>query len=114
MALSSLFRGFCRPFIFELFLLFTLRVASANTNQIPNSHHNQVCIVPATNNGSDDIPAILLTFQRYGHGGLIIFQNTTYNIQQVMNTTGLSNCQIDIHGALLVREVKVADERRKS
>ena len=44
----------------------------------------------------------------------IILQNTTYNIEQVMNTTGLSDCQIDIHGTLPVREVKVADERRKS
>ncbi|OCK93791.1 glycoside hydrolase family 28 protein [Cenococcum geophilum 1.58] len=97
MALSSLARGFCRPFIFELFLLFTLRVASANTNQIPNLHHNQVCIVPATNNGSDDAPAILSAFQRCGHSGHIIFQNTTYNIQQVMNTTGLSGYQIDMN-----------------
>ncbi|OCL01446.1 glycoside hydrolase family 28 protein [Glonium stellatum] len=101
MALSSLAGGPYRSPIFRIFLLSILLVASANANHISNWNHNEVCVIHATNNGSDDTPAILSAFQRCGQGGNIIFQNTTYTIHQVMNTTGLSDCQIDIHGTLL-------------
>lgn len=31
----------------------------------------------------------------------IVFQNTTYNIAQVMNVTGLENVKIEVHGTLI-------------
>lgn len=65
-------------------------------------------MVPAKNNGSDDTSAILDAFEKCGHGGRIIFQNITYYVDQVMNTTGLSDCQIYIYGTLLVSTAEEA------
>ncbi|KAH7397218.1 polygalacturonase [Pyrenochaeta sp. MPI-SDFR-AT-0127] len=59
------------------------------------------CIVPASNNGSDDSPAILQTFSKCRKDSVIIFQDTTYNIGKVMKITNLDNVRIEIHGRLL-------------
>ncbi|KAK6538620.1 hypothetical protein TWF694_010198 [Orbilia ellipsospora] len=58
------------------------------------------CIVAANNSGSDDTPAILDAFGKCSRNAKIVFQNTTYNVNQVMNTTNLYNCEIEIHGTL--------------
>lgn len=60
------------------------------------------CVVQPLRNGSDDAPAIIDAFDKCGHGGHVVFLNTTYNVKSVMNTTGLYDCQIDLHGTLLV------------
>ncbi|KAJ5169249.1 uncharacterized protein N7482_004843 [Penicillium canariense] len=63
---------------------------------------SKVCTVPAAGSESiDDTPAVLRAFDECGHGGKIVFQNTTYHINSVMNTTGLENCEIDLRGTLL-------------
>ncbi|KAJ5642881.1 uncharacterized protein N7484_005388 [Penicillium longicatenatum] len=62
----------------------------------------KVCTVPAAGSTSiDDTPAILDAFSKCGRGGKIIFTNTTYHIQSVMNTTGLQDCEVDLQGTLL-------------
>lgn len=62
-----------------------------------------VCTVPAAGSESiDDAPAILEAFRKCGHGGKIIFTNTTYHVNSVMNTTGLQDCEVDLQGTLLV------------
>ncbi|KAG9082825.1 hypothetical protein FRC06_004837, partial [Ceratobasidium sp. 370] len=59
------------------------------------------CVLTPGGEGVDDSPAILDAFNECGHNGRIVFQNTTYHIERVMNTTGLVNCTVDIEGTLL-------------
>lgn len=35
------------------------------------------------------------------YSGIVIFENTTYHVNSVMNTTGLENCEVDVRGTLL-------------
>ena len=51
---------------------------------------------------SDDAIEIKRAFAECGQGGRIIFANTTYNVASVMNTTGLKDVDIELHGTLLV------------
>jgi galacturan 1,4-alpha-galacturonidase len=68
-----------------------------------NGSHKKSCIVRAGGSESiDDAPAIIDAFNTCGHDGRVVFSNTTYHINSVMNTTGLNNCEIDLHGTLLV------------
>lgn len=61
------------------------------------------CVIPASNNGSDDSPAIYDAFRRCGRGGHITFQeNATYNIQSRLQLEDLKDVQIDFLGTLLV------------
>lgn len=60
------------------------------------------CTVQPSLNGTDDAPAILSAFKTCGKDGTVVFLNHTYTINSIMNTTGLSNCNIDIYGTLLV------------
>lgn len=55
---------------------------------------------------NDTSGAIEAAFQKCGHEqgdsrGRVVFKNETYNIRRVMNTTGLSNVDVDIYGTLL-------------
>jgi galacturan 1,4-alpha-galacturonidase len=59
------------------------------------------CTVPASDDGSDDAPAIVAAFEECNNGGNVIFSNTTYNIQTPMNTTGLNDVHVDVYGTLL-------------
>ncbi|APA10819.1 hypothetical protein SS1G_03540 [Sclerotinia sclerotiorum 1980 UF-70] len=67
----------------------------------------KICIVEPSTDGSDSAPAIIRAFSECGHNdgitthGTVLFKNTTYNIQTVMNTTNLSNVKVDLHGTLL-------------
>lgn len=49
----------------------------------------------------DDTPALLDAFKRCGTNGKVIMVEGTFNIRQVMNTTALRNCDIDILGKLV-------------
>ncbi|PQE06018.1 alpha-L-rhamnosidase rgxB protein [Rutstroemia sp. NJR-2017a BBW] len=78
-------------------VFFFIANTSANTVHVPRA----TCSIIPSLNGSDDAPAILSAFKTCGKGGTIVFQNHTYTINSIMNTTGLSNCNIEIHGTLL-------------
>lgn len=65
--------------------------------------HRRTCVVqPGGSNLTDDAPAILDAFDSCGHGGKVVFLNTTYHVNSVMDTTGLDDCEIDLYGTLLV------------
>ena len=68
----------------------------------PPSHGRKTCTVKTYSNGTDDAPAILAAFKECGKGGNVVFLNETYYVNSVMNTTGLCDCEIDLHGTLLV------------
>ncbi|KEP45097.1 polygalacturonase/glycoside hydrolase family protein [Rhizoctonia solani 123E] len=59
------------------------------------------CTLAPGGEGVDDSQAIVDAFDQCGQDGHVIFQNATYHIERVMNTTGLSNCTVDIQGTLL-------------
>jgi hypothetical protein len=80
-----------------LSLLVGVRWADASSNL------GKTCIVSAGGSESiDDAPAILEAFNECGQNGNVIFSNTTYYVNSVMNISGLQNCQVDIYGTLLV------------
>lgn len=66
------------------------------------------CTVQPNLAGGDDAPAIISALKTCGTDGTVVFLNHTYTINSIMNTTGLSNCNIDIHGTLLVRFLPMA------
>jgi hypothetical protein len=66
------------------------------------SRTGSTCLVTPGGEGADDSQAILDAFGQCGQNGRIEFQNATYHIERVMNTTGLVNCTVDIKGTLLV------------
>ncbi|KAF9063694.1 pectin lyase fold/virulence factor [Rhodocollybia butyracea] len=73
---------------------------------VAHDAHKNVCVVAAEPNGTDSAPAIIDAFRRCGHNpshnrGKVVFTNDTYDIKTVMNTTGLSNVDIDFRGTLL-------------
>ncbi|KAJ3734483.1 pectin lyase fold/virulence factor [Lentinula guzmanii] len=64
-----------------------------------------ICVVTPAPNGTDSAPAIVDAFERCGRNsfksrGKVIFTNTTYTVSSVMNTTNLSNVDIDLQGTL--------------
>jgi hypothetical protein len=73
----------------------------------------KTCTIKPNHNGTDDSPAILAAFKSCGTGGNVVFVNHTYYINSVMNTTGLSDCQIDLYGTLLVSSVSNYARRPK-
>lgn len=67
---------------------------------------SEVCVVDPAPNGTDSAPAIIDAFKRCGHNGeshrgKVVFKNETYTVKSVMNTTGLSNVDVDLQGTLL-------------
>lgn len=62
-----------------------------------------VCSVEAGgSNSTDDAPAIISAFEECGRGGRVVFSNTTYFVNSVMEITGLDDCEIDLEGTLQV------------
>ncbi|OMP83115.1 Alpha-L-rhamnosidase rgxB [Diplodia seriata] len=64
------------------------------------------CVVQPGPNGTDSAPAIIQAFRKCGHNdaenrGKVVFLNETYTVKSVMNTTGLSNVDVDLQGTLL-------------
>lgn len=63
---------------------------------------SKTCSVPAGGNPvGDDASAILKAFSDCKEDGHIIFENTTYYIGTIMNTTGLRDVDIEVRGTLL-------------
>lgn len=86
-------------------ILTVLFIATFALSQVVETVHEKVCVVEPCVDG-DSAPAILEAFEQCGHNvapdfGKIVFLNETYNIKSVMNTTGLSNVDIDLQGTLL-------------
>lgn len=48
----------------------------------------------------DDVPSIHKAFQQCGTNGKVIFANHTFNINSVLNTTNLANCDVSLRGEL--------------
>ena len=63
------------------------------------------CTVERGSNGGDDVPAIRRAFLKCGQGGTVVFLNETYNIETVMNITGLNDCVVELYGTLLVSDL---------
>lgn len=88
-------------------LLSTLTLTLASPHPPPPPPYAKTCIIaPCENATADAAPAILEAFEKCGHNapsqrGKVIFQNSTYLIKSVMNTTGLANVDVDLHGTLL-------------
>ncbi|GME49805.1 pectin lyase-like protein [Neofusicoccum parvum] len=86
--------------------LFSLLVLSRN-NAISNASSpaaldRKECVVqPGGSNATDDAVAIRQAFHDCGHGGKVVFLNETYYVNSIMNTTGLEDCDIELHGTLL-------------
>ena len=60
------------------------------------------CSVKASGNpNGDDAPAIIQAFKDCKQDGHITFENTTYYIASIMNTTGLNKVDIEVKGTLL-------------
>ena len=60
------------------------------------------CVVKACGKpDGDDAPAILAAFDDCKTDGHIVFENTTYYVRTVMNTTGLQHVDIEVNGTLL-------------
>jgi polygalacturonase len=60
------------------------------------------CIVKANNDPNvDDAPSVRQAFSECRENAHIIFENTTYHIASVMNTTGLRNVDVEVKGTLL-------------
>jgi galacturan 1,4-alpha-galacturonidase len=63
---------------------------------------SKTCAVKACGDpNGDDAPAILAAFDDCKYDGHIVFENTTYYVGTVMNTTGLQHVDIEINGTLL-------------
>ncbi|EKG15865.1 Glycoside hydrolase family 28 [Macrophomina phaseolina MS6] len=76
-------------------------LACANYTHASRLERRAECVVPANEDGSDDTPAILEAFHTCRSHGRIVFQNTTYHINQIMKTVGLVETDIHIYGTLL-------------
>ncbi|KAF4588171.1 hypothetical protein EYR38_010138 [Pleurotus pulmonarius] len=88
------FLGF---FIVAALGLLGIRVVHAGTVSVNGS----LCTVRASLDGSDDAPAILAAFRLCHRDSVISFVDDLYHIESVMNTTSLSNVQVNLHGTLL-------------
>jgi galacturan 1,4-alpha-galacturonidase len=74
----------------------------------PYSHNGdwpnrgRTCVVKAGGDPKgDDAPAIIAAFDDCKSDGHIVFENTTYYVGTVLNTTGLQHVDIEVNGTLL-------------
>lgn len=57
---------------------------------------------PVGRNDTDDAVAIREAFAECGHGDKVVFLSHTYYVKSVMNTSGLEDVDIELHGTLWV------------
>ncbi|USW56092.1 Putative glycoside hydrolase, family 28, pectin lyase/virulence factor [Septoria linicola] len=68
----------------------------------PWPERSKTCNVPAGGDpNGDDAPAILKAFADCKEDGHIVFENTTYYIGTIMNTTGLKDVTVELRGTML-------------
>lgn len=76
----------------------------------------RTCVVQPAPEGGDSAPAIIQAFADCGHNedgainssttnsgnrGKVVFTNETYTVRSVMNTTGLRDVDVELHGTLV-------------
>lgn len=67
----------------------------------PRAARSKTCVVQASNDPTgNDAPAIIQAFTECRENAHIIFENTTYYVASVMNTTGLRNVDVEVRGTL--------------
>lgn len=87
-------------------LLSALSLTLASPHPSPSPYTKTCIIAPCEDATADAAPAIIEAFEKCGHNapqqrGKVVFENSTYQIKSVMNTTGLANVDVDLHGTLL-------------
>ncbi|KAH8429383.1 uncharacterized protein LDX57_007047 [Aspergillus melleus] len=65
-----------------------------------DAEYVRTCVIPANGDGSDDSPGIIQAFKKCQKDGVIVFKNTTYNINTAMEFKDLNNVKVDIKGTL--------------
>ncbi|KAG6896124.1 hypothetical protein C0993_008740 [Termitomyces sp. T159_Od127] len=82
--------------LFLHILLFSYSLLCAHASDV------KVCRVNPSGDGvSNDAPAIRKAFEECKKDGHIIFDNATFHVESVLQTTGLSNVVIDLKSTLL-------------
>lgn len=90
-------------FVFLLSANAALATAKPDDDVSNSKATRRVCTVqPGGSEAIDDAPAIIQAFEQCGYGGTVVFLNTTYYVNSVMNTTGLADSEVDLRGTLLV------------
>lgn len=90
-------------FVHSLFsCLFVLPLVGSSHAASSNITRKECVVQPGGSNGTDDGVAIRQAFRDCGHGGKVVFLNETYYVSSIMNTSGLEDCDIELHGTLLV------------
>lgn len=90
-------------FLFALLVLGNNIAGSTASNTLVTRQRKECVVQPGGSNATDDAVAIRQAFQECGHGGKVVFLNETYYVNSVMNTSGLEDVDIELHGKLLVR-----------
>ena len=87
----------------RLFLLLCASATSALGYVVNNGTSCYVYPASLTHFGQlvDDTPSILQAFDLCGINGSVILTNNTFNIDQVMNTTNLLNCDVSLYGDMI-------------
>jgi hypothetical protein len=82
--------------------LFLLALASLTAAYVDQQGSTCTLYPESLNDGQaiDDAPSIHKAFGLCGHNGDVIFANHTFNINSVMNTTNLVNCDVTLRGEL--------------
>lgn len=92
----------------QLISALALPVLALANHSAPSHYYTgcvKTCVVDSSAN--DTSYAIEEAFRNCGHetgenrGKVIFNKNETYHVRKVMNTTGLTNVDVDIHGTLL-------------
>ncbi|KAK7723294.1 hypothetical protein SLS57_004488 [Botryosphaeria dothidea] len=88
-------------FLFALLVLGNNIAGSTASNTLVTRQRKECVVQPGGSNATDDAVAIRQAFQECGHGGKVVFLNETYYVNSVMNTSGLEDVDIELHGKLL-------------
>ncbi|KAH8891777.1 pectin lyase-like protein [Thozetella sp. PMI_491] len=86
----------------RLLLTVVLAFLAFRSNATKCNDNRKTCTVKtAGTNLTDDAPAIIQAFKDCGRGGRVIFEDTVYYVNSIMNITWLDDVEIDVHGTLL-------------
>ncbi|KAB2572844.1 Glycoside hydrolase family 28 [Lasiodiplodia theobromae] len=90
-------------FLFALLVLGNnLAADKSSVGSLTIRNDRKECTVqPGGSNATDDAVAIRAAFDECGHGGKVVFLNETYYVNSVLNTSGLEDVDIELHGTLL-------------
>lgn len=85
-------------------LFLSLALAPLVASYVVHEGHTCTLFPESLKNGGDaidDVPSIYEAFERCGHDGKVIFaKDHVFNINSVMNTTNLQNCEVSLRGEL--------------